>query len=78
MAKAKIDRPRKLKSGDYILVDGSAWLEVGDLVVYIYMPFKSKSVKVEIFPKDHCEDEDLITSCVADLSKEAQKCPDSP
>lgn len=68
MAKAS----KKLKSGDYILVDGSAWLEVGGLVVYIYMPYMTKSVKVEVFPKDRCEDEDLITSCAADLSKEAR------
>ena len=69
---------KKLKSGDYILVDGSAWLEVGGLVVYIYIPYKSKSVKVEIFPKDRCEDEDLIASCAADLSKETRTCPNSP
>ena len=66
MAKAKIDRPRKLKSGDYILEEHSGWFELGGVVVRLYVNWMDAPGKVvaEIFPIDcDMDDDKLLAAC---------------
>ena len=66
MAKAKIDTPLKLKSGDYILEENSGWFELGGLVVHLYVSWLNTPGKVvaEIFPIDcDMEDDKLLATC---------------
>lgn len=64
----KSDTAQKLKAGDYILADGSAWLEYRGLVAHIFVPFGEHRLAVEILPVDcTMDDQDVIDRCSAEL-----------
>jgi hypothetical protein len=66
-AKPKVDKPKRLKTGDYILTDKSGWFEIGKLVVHIFVPFQCDNVSVEIFPVNCAmDDDDVLAQCSAE------------
>jgi hypothetical protein len=52
---------KKIKDGDYILKDGSAWLEVKDFAIRIHAT--DEGVAIDVYKNK--EEEEAITSCYA-------------
>ena len=61
------DKKKHLKSGDYVLTEGSGWFEYKGLVAHVFVPYMTNEVRVEIFPVDSdMDDDDILAHCSAE------------